>query len=452
MILQQRLREYERKKNKLIEEFRAKTKGNKRISLGKSTSNLFRYRKKNRTKINVRNFNKVINVDKKNLIVEVEGMTTYEELVRETLKQGIMPTVVPELKSITIGGATTGLGIESSSFKFGLVHESITEMEILLGDGSIVVCTPKNKHQDLFFGFPNSYGTLGYALKLKVKVVHVKKYVKITHLKFTDAKEYFKKLQSLCRQKDLFDFIDGTIFNEHDLYITLGKFVDKAPFVSNYKYMNIYYKSIRRKRVDYLKISDYIWRWDTDWFWCSKHFGVQNPFLRFLVGKWVLKSTVYWKIRGWNKKYNLLEKFRKIFKTHKTESIVQDVEVPIENSEEFISFFHREIGIKPVWVCPTRLHDPKKVYPLYRMDPAKLYMNFGFWDFIKTKHRDGHYNQMIEKKIRQLKGKKSLYSTSFYSRKEFWGLYNQKEYNKLKKKYDPVQVFSDLYDKCVMRR
>ncbi|MCK5026260.1 MAG: FAD-binding oxidoreductase, partial [Nanoarchaeota archaeon] len=343
MTYKQRLAEYEKKKKQLIEEFALKIKDNKKIRLGKSTSNLFRHRKRNNSTINVREFNNVINVDTKNLIAEVEGMTTYEELVKETLKHGVMPTVVPELKSITIGGAVTGIGIESSSFKYGLVHETIKEMEILLSDGSTAVCAADNKHKDLFFGFPNSYGTLGYALKLKIKVIPVKKYVKLTHLKFTNAKDFFNKLQQLCRQKDIFDFIDGTIFNERELYITLGQFVDKAQFVSDYKYMNIYYRSIQKKNIDYLTISDYIWRWDPDWFWCSKHFGAQNMILRFLAGKWLLKSTSYWKIRAWNSKYKIGEKLGKILGSQKKESVVQDVEIPIENCEEFIAFFHKEI-------------------------------------------------------------------------------------------------------------
>ena len=86
------------------------------------------------------------------------------------------------------------------------------------------------------------------------------------------------------------------------------------------------------------------------------------------------------------------------------------------------------------------------------MDASKLYINFGFWDIVKTKHKDGHYNKRIERKVRELKGKKSLYSTSFYTEKEFWGLYNKKEYNKLKAKYDPGRVLKNLYEKCVMRR
>ena len=75
------------------------------------------------------------------MTADVEGMITYEALVDETLKFGLLPAVVPQLKTITVGGAVSGLGIESSSFKFGLVHETVEEMEILLGDGRLVTCS-----------------------------------------------------------------------------------------------------------------------------------------------------------------------------------------------------------------------------------------------------------------------------------------------------------------------
>ena len=37
-----------------------------------------------------------------------------------------MPLVVPQLKTITLGGAVTGLGIESTSLRSGMPHESVT--------------------------------------------------------------------------------------------------------------------------------------------------------------------------------------------------------------------------------------------------------------------------------------------------------------------------------------
>ena len=80
------------------------------------------------------------------------------------------------------------------------------------------------------------------------------------------------------------DFVDGTMFHDKDLYITTGEFVDHAEWLSDYTYLQIYYQSIRQK-TDYLTVHDYLWRWDTDWFWCSKHFFLQYPVMRWLWGK-----------------------------------------------------------------------------------------------------------------------------------------------------------------------
>jgi len=57
----------------------------------------------------------------------VQGMCTYEHLVDATLPHGFIPYVVPQLRTITLGGAVTGLGIESTSFRSGLPHESVLE-------------------------------------------------------------------------------------------------------------------------------------------------------------------------------------------------------------------------------------------------------------------------------------------------------------------------------------
>ena len=81
-----------------------------------------------------------------------------------------MPLVVPQLKTITLGGAVTGLGIESTSFRHGLPHESVREMDVLTADGDVVTATPDGEHADLFAAFPNSYGTLGYALRLEIEL------------------------------------------------------------------------------------------------------------------------------------------------------------------------------------------------------------------------------------------------------------------------------------------
>lgn len=443
---------YEAKKRSLLDSIAEKQQGS--ISLYKETSNLFRdhQRKNDNRHLDVRSFNQVIHVDHKNLIAEVEGMTTYETLVKETLKQNCLPTVVPELKSITIGGALSGCGIESSSFRYGLVHETIKECEVLLSSGEIVTANHSNEHRDLFYALANTYGTLGYALKVKVELVPVKKYVKLTHRRFHDAASFFSELKKVClenRQKGEIDFIDGVIFSKTEMYIIEARFVDEAPYTSNYRYMNIYYKSIQERKEDYLTPLDYIWRWDTDWFWCSKVFLMDRWLPRLLLGKFMLKSTSYTKLMRLGKKY---PKVQNLFMSDENrETIIQDVLVPVDDAQEFLTFFQDQIKISPIWICPTMAYSPLAKYPFCDLDPNTLYVDFGFWDSIPSKYEEGHYNRLIEKKVNDLKGFKSLYSSSYYTLEEFWELFNLKEYQNLKEKYDSTGRLKNLYDKCCNR-
>ena len=126
------------------------------VRLAKRTSNLFRTRARGRSGpgLDVTGFDGVLEVDVEARTADVLGMTTYEHLVDATLPYGLMPMVVPELKTITLGGAVTGLGIESSSFRNGCPHESVLELDVLTGDGRVLTVTPEGEHADLFAGLP----------------------------------------------------------------------------------------------------------------------------------------------------------------------------------------------------------------------------------------------------------------------------------------------------------
>ena len=156
------------------------------VRLAKPTSNLFRFRDPSpgQQGLDVSAFDHVLQVDPVARTAIVGGMTTYEHLADATLHYGLMPLVVPQLKTITLGGAVTGLGIESTSLRNGLPHESVIEMEILTGDGQVVTAAPEGEHARLFRGFPNSYGTLGYALSLTIELEPVKPYVHLRHRPF----------------------------------------------------------------------------------------------------------------------------------------------------------------------------------------------------------------------------------------------------------------------------
>lgn len=448
---------YETHKTRMLHELGALPPGAP-VRLGKTTSNLFRSRGSAQARLGVRGLDGVIAIDRQARTVDVLGMTTYEHLVDATLPHGLMPLVVPQLKTITIGGAVAGLGIESSSFRNGMPHESVREMEILTGDCAVVTARPAGDHRDLFFGFPNSYGTLGYALRLTIALEPVRPYVRLRHLRHTTAAAFFERLAGVCtgrtHEGEPVDFVDGTVFSEDEHILTLGTFVDDAPTTSDYTGMNVYYRSLRTRAEDHLTVRDYLWRWDTDWFWCSKAFGVQNPFVRRLIPRRYLRSDTYWRLLALDRRWKLSTRIDRFRRKPATEAVIQDVEIPIERAGEFLAFFHRNVGIKPIWVCPLRQLDASATWPLYVLDPRGLYVNFGFWSSVALRpgEKDGTYNRLIEEKVEELGGRKSLYSTSFYPRDEFWRIYNGPAYDVLKKTYDPDGRLPDLYEKCVAGR
>ncbi|ASU79447.1 FAD-binding oxidoreductase [Actinopolyspora erythraea] len=426
-----------------------------RVRLAKSTSNLFRFRSPVSGGLDVTGLDRVLRVDPERRVADVQGMTTFEDLVAATLPYGLMPLVVPQLKTITLGGAVAGLGIESSSFRNGLPHESVLEMEILTGDGRVVLARPDNEHAELFRGFPNSYGSLGYALRLLIELQPVRDHVRLRHVRFGSAAECAEAIERISGsgtwEDRRVDFLDGTVFGPDELYLTLGTFTSRAPYDSDYTGNRIYYRSIREREVDHLRVRDYLWRWDTDWFWCSHAFGAQHPAIRpFWPRRW-LRSDVYRRLVALDQRYRLSDRLNRMRGRPSREPVIQDVEIPLGRLTEFLEFFHAEIGISPVWLCPVRLRDGAG-WPLYPMDPATLYVNVGFWATVPLREGQvtGAHNRAIEAKVSELDGHKSLYSTAYYEPEEFWRRYDGATYQRLKRRYDESGRLPGLYDKCVL--
>ncbi|HYB50881.1 MAG TPA: FAD-binding oxidoreductase [Burkholderiaceae bacterium] len=421
------------------------------LGLSKRTSNLFRDRvPPGKQHLDLSAFCHVLEVCAAEGWVDAEGLTSYEDLVAATLPHGAMPAVVPQLKTITIGGAAAGVGIEATSFRYGLMHETLTQFDILLPDGDIVLCTPENAYRDLFFGFPNSYGTLGYALRLRQRTIRVKSCVQVEHLRYESAGSYLAALAEHCAGTA--DFVDGVVFGPRSLVLNVARFTDEAPWLSDYGFEHIYYRSLLEKDVDYLDVGDYLWRWDTDWFWCSKNLGAQNPLVRQILGRKRLNSRTYTRAMRFNSRWGLTRGWARLMGRY-PESVIQDVDIPLAHAEEFLDFLLREIGILPIWICPLRAVDAASHYPLYPLVPGTLYVNFGFWDnvYSRVAHETGHFNRLIEREVLRLGGIKSLYSESFFTREEFARAYDVAHFQTLKAKYDPQGRALGLYEKCVQR-
>ena len=236
------------------------------VRLAKSTTNLFRVRSATSAPgLDVSGLTGVIEVDPAARVAEVQGMCTYEDLVDATLPHGLIPLVVPQLRTITLGGAVTGLGIESTSFRNGLPHESVLEMDVFTGAGEVVTTRPGD---DLFDAFPNSYGSLGYATRLRISLEQVPAYVALQHLRFDDAALMAKTIAAITESGEhegrRVDGLDGVAFEPGELYLTLARWTDDVssvpgvPTPSDYAGSKIFFRSLQEREHDLLTMYDYL--------------------------------------------------------------------------------------------------------------------------------------------------------------------------------------------------
>ncbi|WP_117665905.1 FAD-binding oxidoreductase [Micromonospora sp. MW-13] len=434
------------------------------VRLAKRTSNLFRPRSApSAPGLDVSGLGGVIGVDPEARTADVQGMCTYERLVDATLAHGLMPLVVPQLRTITLGGAVTGLGIESTSFRHGLPHESVLEMDVLTGAGEIVAARPDGEHADLFAAFPNSLGSLGYATRLRIELAPVRRYVALRNVRFTDLTALTEAVGEITATRswagEPVDAMDGVMFSPGEAYLVLAAFTDDAPRVSDYTGQDIYYRSLRRLTRDWLSTYDYLWRWDTDWFWCSAAFGVQHPVVRRVWPARWRRSDVYHRLVRLEHRHQVAARIDRLRGQPARERVVQDVEIPLEGTADFLRWFAREVRMSPVWLCPLRLRDPAgpgsaRAWPLYPLHPGQNYVNIGFWGTVPISGgaADGDVNRLIERAVSDAGGHKSLYSDAYYDREAFDRLYGGDTWRAVKDRYDPDHRLTGLYEKAVARR
>ncbi|HXF65957.1 MAG TPA: FAD-binding oxidoreductase [Burkholderiales bacterium] len=416
----------------------------------RTSSNLFRYapRAARRGGLDLSDFRNVLAVDRERRVLEAEGLATYETIVGHTLPLGLAPLVTPELKHITIGGATVGIGIESNCFRHGFVHDGLLEAEVLLADGRIVTCTADNEYADLFRALPNSYGTLGYILRARVRLMPAAPYVRLATTAYADLERWLEAMRAAAERPEV-DFIEGLVFEPGRMFLTLSRFAETAPRVEDIVRGTPFYRLIAREGEIHLATADYLFRYDPDWFWNLPESGFYRLFRRYAPAR-LRNSGFYKRYIGW--KHRLLARLPWRLPDDE-EPLIQDWEVPWERAPELMRYALAEVdlGGKPWIVTPIRAPAAPTLYPVR---PGALYFNLGCYCQVKRRPEKGdyHYTKIMDRKCFDLGGIKMLYSSSFLDGPEFDRLYNGAAYRALKEKYDPQGMLGTLYEKCVLGR
>ena len=390
--------------------------------------------------VDVSRLDRIVEINSAGPYVLVEPNVPMDKLVEATLRYGLVPPVVPELPLITVGGSIQGGAGESSSFKYGGVHDCCLEYEVVLGNGEIITASP-TQNKDLFYGIACSYGSLGIITLVKLSLVPAKDFVRLKYFIVGGFDEAVGLIEE--NVGEAVDFIDGIIFTKNRGVVMIGNFTDKNDLpVSTFskrsdEWFYLHADEISRRHDAYeeiIPIKDYLFRYDRGVFWLGRQAlsFFKIPFTRltrFLLDR-ALKSrtlSLVGQATSTSQKY-----------------FVQDLCLPKENFLNFLQFVDEELHIYPLWLVPLRpAGSLDKLSPNYIL--TDLVINAGVWGKIKGDYFN--VNRKVEGKLRELKGRKVLYAHAYYPRDEFWKIYDHSWYSQLREKYFASSVFPDLYDK-----
>jgi len=194
-----------------------------------------------------------------------------------------------ELKTITVGGALQGVGIESSSHLYGTVDDICVSMRVILANGKLIELTPTNQNSDLFYGLGGSYGSLALLVEATIKLIPATPFVRVSYLRCDDLEKFVSETNKRT-QKERNTFIDAIRFSSSEIVLITAnmennkeKEAEKSNFWKETSWGEFYYQHVQEisqtlannkqqnqkefeERIDTIT---YLFRYDRGAFWCA---------------------------------------------------------------------------------------------------------------------------------------------------------------------------------------
>lgn len=388
-------------------------------------------RKHSDEKLDISDLDEIIHIDPERCICIAEPGVTFAEVVEATMRHGLVPAVVPELRTITLGGAVAGCSVESMSYVYGGFHDTCLEYEVVTAKGDVLVCDPHEENPLLFQMMHGTFGTLGIITRLKFRLIPSKPFVRITYEEYGSLTEYMDAIWGHYSRRDV-DFMDGIIHSEAKYVLSVGHFVDRAPYTHNYDWMRIYYLSTAKRSEDYLKTPDYFFRYNK---------GVTNVLPKSFIGR-----LLFGRFTNSNNILRMAHAVTKVVPSI-TIPITVDTFIPFSQMEAFMEWYGKEMDHFPLWCVPYRIvHKYEWVSDEFiEKVEDELFLDIAIYG-MRRKDTE-YYYRILEKKLFELGAIKTLISTNLYSEEEFWKIWNRKNYDQVKRQTDPDNIFRGLYEK-----
>lgn len=141
--------------------------------------------------------------------IDVDAGAYWKDVLHETLKTKLTPPVLTDYTNLTVGGTLSIGGIGGTSYRYGVQIDNVLELQVVTGEGKIVVCSPRQK-PDLFFAMLAGQGQCGIITRARIRLIEAPQYVRTFLLHYRNMDEFNSDQISLIHN-ERFHFVEGSI-------------------------------------------------------------------------------------------------------------------------------------------------------------------------------------------------------------------------------------------------
>ncbi|MFW5920859.1 MAG: FAD-binding oxidoreductase [Polyangiales bacterium] len=402
----------------------------------------------------------VLELDERRQIARVEPGVDMGQLTRWLLPRGWVLAVQPEMEDLTAGGLSMGLGMATSSHRFGLLQETVEAFEIVLSDGSLARVT-RESDPELFHALPWSHGTLGFVTAVELRVVPAAPYVRLRYIPCHSLDALCTRLRELAVADDAPDYLEATVFSPTTGVIQCGWLDDAPPDRSRivpigrwyepYFYQHVRTALERGEREEWVPLRQYLHRHTRGLFWKLRELipFAEQPLYRALLG-WMGAPKVSLLKRTMTEPVRRKLAFRQI---------AQDLLIPIDETRRAIELQDRLCGVYPLLLFPIRIYDHGELQGFLRTPPRpeagkdwQMYVDVGIYGIPPAVQRGEPWDgrevvRALEAFARDVHGYTLPWADMFMTRNELEAMFDHRLYRRMRRERDAERAFPEVWDK-----
>nr|XP_016498454.1 PREDICTED: cytokinin dehydrogenase 7-like isoform X2 [Nicotiana tabacum] len=160
--------------------------------------------------------NNRIDVSVSAMYADVGGGALWADVLKRcVLGYGLAPTSWTDYLDLTVGGTLSNAGVSGQAFRYGPQTSTVTELEVVTGNGERTVCS-NSQNSELFFSVLGGLGQFGIITRARILLQPAPDMVRWIRVVYSEFDEFTRDAELLVMSPESFDYVEGFVFVNSD--------------------------------------------------------------------------------------------------------------------------------------------------------------------------------------------------------------------------------------------